>query len=54
MMPYDLCIRNALLADETGVSHGALGIRGGAIAAVFADAPDARADETIDAHVHFS
>jgi allantoinase len=65
-MPYDLCIVNALLADETGVWPGALGIRGGAIAAVFADAPDAAADETIDAagklvlpglvdaHVHFN
>ncbi len=65
-MRYDLCITNALLADETGVFRGALGIRGGTIAAAFADTPDAAADETIDAggmlvlpglvdaHVHFN
>jgi allantoinase len=63
---YDLCIRNALFADENGLFRGALGIREGKIAALFADAPDGAADEEIDAgglvvlpglvdaHVHFN
>jgi allantoinase len=65
-MRYDLCIANALIADETGVFRGAIGIRDGRIAALFADRPDAPADEQIDAsgllvlpglvdaHVHFN
>jgi allantoinase len=65
-MPYDLCIANALIADEAGVFRGAIGVRDGKIAALFAGAPDAPADEQIDArgllvlpglvdaHVHFN
>src|SRR5439155_26151581 len=63
---YALLIRAALIGDEAGVFRGALGIRAGKIAAFFADAPDAPADEQIDAsglvvlpglvdaHVHFN
>jgi allantoinase len=63
---YDLLIRDALIAGEAGVFRGALGIRAGKIAGLFADAPDAPADEQIDAgglvvlpglvdaHVHFN
>src|SRR5690349_5464427 len=65
-MSYDLCIANALLADETGVFRGAIGVRDGKIAALFTDRPDAPAAEQIDAtgllvlpgvvdaHVHFN
>ncbi len=65
-MRYDLCITNALIADETNVSRGAIGVRDGKIAALFADAPDGPAEEQIDArglpvlpglvdaHVHFN
>jgi allantoinase len=49
-MHYDLCITNALIADEAGVSRGAIGVRGGKIAALFVDAPDGPAEEQIDAH----
>ena len=65
-MPYDLCIINALIADESGVFRGAIGVRDGKIAALFAGAPDGPSDEQIDAqgllalpglvdaHVHFN
>src|SRR5262245_27473672 len=66
MSTYDLCIANARIVDEHGEFHGAIGLREGRIAALFTDAPDAPARETIDAggrvllpglidaHVHFN
>src|SRR5262245_60188665 len=66
MSSYDLCITNARIVDERGEFYGALGIRGGRIAALLEGAPDIPAGETIDAggrvllpglidaHVHFN
>lgn len=65
-MRYDLCVRNARIVDERGTWRGAIAIRDGRVAALFADEPDGPADEIIDArglpvlpglvdiHVHFN
>ncbi len=65
-MTYDLWISDALIVEEHGVWRGNIGVRGGRIAALTAEAPDRPVSEAIDAggrpvlpglidvHVHFN